>query len=588
MTVAGAIAGPLTPIGRWIYRRLWWVEHGYERARASEQAEGDTRLRIFFVLALFGAGFVALGLGATKAALFSPYGRGGELIPPAANARADLTDRNGRVLALDVPRFGLYIDPREMAFPDRVRAALLQALPAIPADKLTRFLAGDRREYVIGGLTPETQAQLHALALPGVSFEEEAGRDYPLQTFAAHLIGFSSRDGFGISGAERAFDNQIRAGGGRTPLALSIDLRVQGALEDELARAASEFQPDDGVGMVVNVRTGEILAMASWPTFNPNTVTGFDRVTMTNHAAATVYEPGSVMKVFTLAMGLDAGLATPEKTFDVATPLVIGERTIHDLEHGPPTLTLREVFTHSSNVGAARLGLMAGPDVMNRYFRAFGLFDAAPSELVESARPLTPARLTDDAVASMSFGHAIAVTPLALATGMSAILNGGIYRPLTLKRLDPGQAPAPGRRVIQETTSLTMLSLMRQNVQGGTGTRADEIGLRVGGKTGTATKLVHGHYVQGKNAANLASFAAIFPTDGPIGEDRYLVLVMLDAPKANAADKGITTAAFTAAPTAGRVIDRIAPFLGVQRVITGADLAPKPAPTAATSGANEQ
>ena len=588
MTVADVFAGPLSPIGRWLYKRLWWVEHGYERARASESAEGDTRLRIFFVLGLFGAGFVALGLGATKAALFSPYGHGVELTAPAANARADLTDRNGQVLALDVPRFGLYVDPREMAFPDRVRAALLQAVPTIAPEKLARFLAGDRREYVIGDLTPETQAAIHALALPGVSFEEETGRDYPLQRFAAHVIGFSSRDGFGISGAEKAFDNQIRAAGGSTPVALSIDLRVQGALEGELARADAEFQPDDSVGLVVNVRTGEILAMASLPTFDPNTVTGFDRNTMTNHAAATVYEPGSVMKVFTVAMGLDAGVATPDKIFDVATPLVVGSQTIHDLEHGPGTLTLREVFTHSSNIGAARLGLMAGPDVMNRYFRAFGLFDAAPSELLESARPLTPQKLTDNAVASMSFGHAIAVSPLALATGMSAILNGGVYRPLTLRRLDPGQAPATGHRVIQETTSLTMLSLMRQNVLEGTGTQADEIGLRVGGKTGTATKLVHGHYVVGKNAANLASFAAIFPTDGPIGADRYLVLIMLDAPKANAADKGVTTAAFTAAPTAGRVIDRIAPFVGVRRVITASDLAPKPAPTAATSGANEQ
>jgi cell division protein FtsI (penicillin-binding protein 3) len=589
MTVAGAFARPLTPIGRWIYRRLWWVEHGYERARASEGAEGDTRLRIFFVLALFGAGFVALGLGATKAALFSPYGHGGALSDaPGANARADLTDRNGQVLALDVPRFGLYVDPREMAYPDRVRAALLQALPNLPADKLARFLAGDRREYVVGGLTPETQAAIHALALPGVSFEDESGRDYPLQSFAAHVIGTSSRDGFGISGAEKAFDNQLRAASGRTPVALSIDLRVQGALEDELAHAAAAYQPDDAVGMVVNVRTGEILAMASWPTFNLNTVTGFDRATMTNHAAATVYEPGSVMKVFTLAMGLDAGIATPDKVFDVATPLVVGDRTIHDLEHGPATLTLREVFTHSSNIGAARLGLMAGPDTMGRYFHAFGLFDAAPSELVESARPLTPPKLTDNAIASMSFGHAIAVSPLALATGMSAILNGGVYRPLTLRRLDPGQAPATGRRVIQESTSLTMLGLMRQNVQEGTGTQADEIGLRVGGKTGTATKLVNGRYVEGKNAANLASFAAVFPTDGPLGADRYLVLVMLDAPKANAADKGITTAAFTAAPTAGRVIDRIAPFVGVRRVITASDLTPKAAPTAATSGADEQ
>jgi cell division protein FtsI (penicillin-binding protein 3) len=313
---------------------------------------------------------------------------------------------------------------------------------------------------------------------------------------------------------------------------------------------------------------------------------------MVNHAAGTVYEPGSVMKVFTLAMGLDSGVATPDTMFDVATPLVLPGQTIHDYDKGDAQLSLAHVFTHSSNIGAARLGLLAGADRMSRYYHAFGLFNAAPSELAESARPLTAKVLSPNIVASMSFGHAMSVTPLAIATGMSAILDGGVYRPLTLKRLDPGQAPAAGRRVIQQSTSETMLRLMRLNVTEGTGTRADALGLRVGGKTGTATKLVHGHYVEGKNAANLASFAAIFPTDGPIDEDRYLVLIMLDEPKPVAADNGVTSGGFTAAPAAGRVIDRIAPFLGVRRVILASDLGRKPNQEAGAGadqlGANER
>jgi cell division protein FtsI (penicillin-binding protein 3) len=188
----------------------------------------------------------------------------------------------------------------------------------------------------------------------------------------------------------------------------------------------------------------------------------------------------------------------------------------------------------------------------------------------------------------MSFGHAISVTPLAIATGMSAILNGGVWRPLTLKKLAPGQVPAAGRRVISESTSETMLQLMRMNVTEGTGTRADALGLRVGGKTGTATKLVHGHYVEGHNALNLASFAAIFPTDGPVDADRYLVLIMLDEPKPVAADSGVTSGGFTAAPAAGRVIDRIAPFLGVRRVITASDLGAKSDKSSPALGANER
>jgi cell division protein FtsI (penicillin-binding protein 3) len=295
------------------------------------------------------------------------------------------------------------------------------------------------------------------------------------------------------------------------------------------------------------------------------------------------------MKVFTLAMGIDAGVATPDTMFDVKTPLVFGSQTIHDFDHGDATLSLAHVFTHSSNIGAARLGLLAGATTMDRYFSDFGLFKAAPSELVESVHPLISKSLTSpNIVASMSFGHSISVTPLQIAAGMSSILNGGVYRPLTLQRLAAGQAPAPGRRVLQAQTSRTMLDLMRLNVVEGTGARADALGLRVGGKTGTATKLVKGHYQEGKNVANLASFAAIFPTDGALDADRYLVLIMMDAPKANAADGGVTTGAFTAAPVAGRVIDRIAPFVGVRRVIVTADLGAKPKPAAAALGANER
>ena len=210
---------------------------------------------------------------------------------------------------------------------------------------------------------------------------------------------------------------------------------------------------------------------------------------------------------------------------------------------------------------------------MDHYFRGFGLFAAAPSELIESAHPLLPRKLSDNAVATMAFGHAISVSPLAIATGMSAILNGGVYRPLTLKKLEPGQAPAAGRRVIQPSTSRTMLNLMRANATDGTGRKANVPGYRVGGKTGTATKIVGGRY---DGTKNLASFAAIFPTDGPLGADRYYVLIMLDEPHATAETGGFTTGGVTSAPTAGRVIERIAPMLGVQRVVVAADAGPKP------------
>jgi cell division protein FtsI (penicillin-binding protein 3) len=559
------------PSWRGLTNKLWWPERAFERARASGKAEDDTRLRIFFVMALFSAGFLTLGLVATRAAMFSGLGGDGAIGASAVKARADVVDRNGQILAMDLVHYGLYLHPREISDPAATRAALLAALPTLSDSRLAAAMAGDRPEYyVIGGLTPELKARIHDLALPGVDFQEEGGRAYPLGEIGAHLIGFAGKDGIGLAGAERALDAEIRADAGKSPVALSIDLRVQGALQDELQKAAAHFQVLDGVGMVVNVRTGEILAMASYPPFDPNAPGKADPASMINHAAATVYEPGSVFKVFTLAMGLDSGVTDVYRKFDVHTPLVLPGQTIHDYDKGDHVLPLWEVFTHSSNIGAARMSLLAGAGRMDHYWRAFGLDDKAPSELVESARPLVPRRLSDNAVATMGFGHSISVSPLAIAAGMSAILNGGIYRPLTLRKLDPGQAPAPGRRVIQASTSRTMLNLMRLNATNGTGRSAMIPGYRVGGKTGTATKLVNGRYNGAKK--NLASFAAIFPTDGPLDADRYYVLIMMDEPHDLPETGGFLTGGVISAPIAGRVIERIAPLLGVRRAAAVGDV----------------
>ena len=247
-------------------------------------------------------------------------------------------------------------------------------------------------------------------------------------------------------------------------MALSIDLRVQAALQDEVRKAAQTFRALGAVGIVTNVKTGEILAMANYPDFSPGDLSGSEPppANMINHVTSTVYEPGSVFKVFTLSMGIDSGVANINTVFDTTTPLQIGNQKIRDDEKSKVNLPLWQVFTHSSNIGAARLGLLAGGDRLQTYFKSFGLYAAAPSELKESARPLVPARLSDNTVASMSFGQAISVTPLAIATGMNAIFNDGEYIPLTIRKLDPGQVPQ-GRRVISEQTSRTMLDLMRLN-----------------------------------------------------------------------------------------------------------------------------
>ncbi|MDE2357523.1 MAG: penicillin-binding protein 2 [Alphaproteobacteria bacterium] len=560
----GAGSPPATPAWRDWRAILAAIEGATSRGLAPGEVREASRVRIFFVMALFAAAFVYAGIFAAKAALLPGLeGRGGAGAP-AETVRSDLVDRNGRVLAVDLIRYGLYIRPQEVYDRAATLDAVARILPGVPRARLANVLSRDKGEfYIAGDLSPEVRDQLHDLALPGLYFQDEAGRAYPLGETAAQVIGLASRDGRGLSGAERAFDGAIRKNNG--PVALSIDLRVQAALQDEVDKAAVHFGVKDAVGMVVNVRTGEILAMTSWPTFDPNHPERTPPENMVNHAAATVYEPGSVFKVFTLAEGLDTGAVNIRTVFDVCSPLVLPGQIIHDYDKGDCALPLWEVFTHSSNIGAAKMAIRVGGEAEDRYFHAFGLFNKAPSELVESARPLTVSRMSINSVATMAFGQSISVSPLALATGMSAILNGGIYRPLTLRKLGPGEAPAPGRRVIQESTSRVMLGLMRLNGTNGTGRFADDLapGYMVGGKTGTATKLVNGHYDLGKK--NLASFAAVFPTDGGFDQDRYFVLVMMDEPKALPETGGFTTGGAVSAPIAGRIVERIAPFLGQVR-----------------------
>jgi len=548
---------------RWLIERIWGLEHAFERARASGKAEDDTRLRIFFVLALFSLGFMTLAIGATRAALFSDA-RGGGAMASLGASRADLVDRNGMLLAADLLHYGLYIDPREIWDTAETRRGLLKLLPNLEPERLERALRGNRRIFVLGALTPQERNRVHQLGLPGISFEPEQRRVYPLGTSAAHIVGFSDAGGEGISGAEAAFNDDIRgAARAGTPVALSIDLRVQGALEDELYKAVAEFTPKGAVGLVTDVHTGEILGMASWPAYDPNKPGKAGVYAQTNRAAATVYEMGSTFKAFTVAIGLDAGVATPESTFDARFPYKLGYRTITDYHAARKILTLVEVFQHSSNIGTAKLAEAVGPQRTGAYFKALGLTTPAKVELIESARPLTPKVWNEDAVASTSFGHGINVTPLAVARAMGAILNGGKLIPLTIHKLEPG-AKVDGPRVMSERTSLQMLSIMRANVTGGSGKSANISGLSVGGKTGTGEKYdpaIRGY----SHSKQVSSFAAVFPTTGGADTKRYFVLILLDEPHASARSAGYSTGGWVAAPAAGRVIERIAPFLDVRR-----------------------
>jgi cell division protein FtsI (penicillin-binding protein 3) len=551
------------PQGWRLTRLIWSLEDAFRRAKAADETDDNARarMRIAILLAVFTTGFTLLAFGATRCALFSNAGKTSSYMAPLGVARADLTDRNGQLLAVDLTHYGVYVDPREIWDTAETLRVLGAALPALQPGRLDKALSSDRREYLIGGLTPDEKARIQDMGLPGVSFEEEERRVYPLGSTAAHMIGFSDKSGTGLSGAELAMDSTIKSDAENGPVALSMDLRVQAALEDELAKAVAKYRALGGIGIVVNVKTGEILGFSSQPDFDLNQPGKASDDQRVNRGAGSVYELGSVFKAFTLAAGLDSGVVTLNSSFDVSHPIELGGRLVHDFDKGDSTLQLWQVFTHSSNIGAAKMALMAGPQRMQDYFKRFGLFAAAPSELAESARPILPRQFSDQTLAQIAFGQGIAVSPLALATGYRSLLDGGVYSPLTIKKVQPG-TQTQGRRVISEQTSATMLQLMRMNVTDpkGSGHKADVPGLFVGGKTGSAQKPEHGHY--GKN--NISSFVAVFPATGPLTADRYMVQITLDSPQRTPDSFGFITGGWNAAPTAGHVIERIAPFVGVK------------------------
>ena len=533
-----------TPSWRWLTEGMWWVEHAFGRARADARAEEDTRVRIFVILSIFSAVFVCLTLGAVHAAVLRAGSGGGAASHPNAVVRADLVDRHGALLATNIVHYGLYIDPAQVWDRPAAAAQIKRALPRVSTARLDRALNSDRRLLVINRLTPQEKAAVHALALGGVGFEPEDVRVYPLGESARHVVGNVDTGGVGLSAAERAFNDEIRAAGSRgESFQISIDLRVQGVLENELAAAAEASEAKGAVGVITDVQTGEVLAMASWPGSNSR-----------NLASAATYEMGSVFKTFTVAAAIDTGRADMNTLLDASEALQIGRRRITDFHAQNKVMTLEEVYLHSSNIGTSLLSTQMGPRVMRDYFDRFGLLSKAPFE-IPSESPILPRDWSDSTLASLSFGYGVSITPLQMAAAMGALTNGGRYIPLTLRK--GGRPEVRARQIVSPETSLIMLDLMRRNVVSGSGSRAEAPGLRVGGKTGSANKSVNGRY---STAHAVGTFAGVFPADGPLDARRYQILVLIDEPQAYP-----RTGGFVAAPAVGRIADRIAPFLGVER-----------------------
>jgi cell division protein FtsI (penicillin-binding protein 3) len=485
----------------------------------------------------------------------------------ASGARPDLLDRNGEILATDVKTMSVFAEPRRIIDKDEAIELLTATLPDLDTGEVRDRLSG-RKGFVWlkREITPQQQQEIHRLGIPGIGFLRENKRVYPTGNEVAHLIGLVNIDNQGIAGMEKWLDNNgladlHRAGFAtdrlQRPVELSVDLRVEHALRDELLKAKEKFHAKAASGLVTNVRTGEVVAMVSVPDFDPNSPKEAHDPDRINRLTTGVYEMGSTFKAFTLAMALDTGKYNLDSMWDARGPLHFGKFAIHDDEPKGRFLNMKEVFTFSSNVGAARIALSQGVDAHKAFLRKMGQLERLRTELPESASPIVPHHWSDLNTITIAFGHGMAVAPLQAVMGVSALVNGGYLIPPTFLKRNEQEAMEVAKRVIRPETSEKMRFLMRLNAEIGTARKADVKGYYIGGKTGTAEKVVNGRYVKKRV---LTAFTAILPVDKP----RYQLLIMLDEPQPLKETYGFITSGWNAVPTAANVIARIGPLLGVE------------------------
>jgi cell division protein FtsI (penicillin-binding protein 3) len=476
--------------------------------------------------------------------------------------RGDIIDRDGVPLARTIDAWTIGLHPTKV-IGDKLALArkLAQLMPE--RDEAAYFAmlrSGSSFHYLRRRAAPALVEAVNALGEPGIALEREPERLYPQTSLAAHVIGYTTIDGHGVAGAERAFDDRLSDAATRgDPLQLSIDARVQQALEHELLFAMTKFSAIGGAGVVMDIHTGEVLAMTSLPQLNPNAAGKGSSEARFNRATLGVYELGSTFKPFTVAMAMDSGIIKSfGQMYSCPDELHVYGRTIHDTHPYGRMCSVAEIMKESSNIGTAQIADQLGAKRQKAFLDKMGFLDRVGIELKERGRTLTPGSNWGPLeTMTVGYGHGIAVTPLHLAIGYATLFNGGIYRPATLLKIDRTHAVAKGHRVFSEETSYKLRALLRLVVTQGTGKMADSPGYRVGGKTGTAEKIVNGRYT---SAAVVTSFAGVFPMDEP----RYVMVMMLDDPKGTKETYGFHTAAWNIGPAFGTAVSRIAPMLGVR------------------------
>ncbi|MBO0663509.1 penicillin-binding protein 2 [Jiella sp. CQZ9-1] len=483
-------------------------------------------------------------------------------------ARPDILDRNGTLLAVDLPTGSVYAEPSRIVDVDEAVEKLTSVLTDLDAAKLYRQLSNKKARFtwIRRKITPAERQAIFEQGVPGVGFRDETMRLYPNGTNGAHFLGAVNVDNRGIAGIEKWIDQQglgdLRQTGidfkreGLEPVQLSMDLRIQHALRDELAKAVDKFSAIAASGLVLDVTNGEVIALASLPDFDPNQPADALKSDRINRINVGVYEMGSTFKALNTALALESGQFNVHSVLDASRPLQFGRFRIHDFHAENRPLSMPEAFIYSSNIAMARMATQIGIDSQRRFLKRFGQLDRLTTELPESASPILPRNWQILNTATISFGHGLAVTPLQASMAVAALVNGGnLIRPTFIK----GREVAPrllGQHLVSDQTGEALRYMMRLNAEAGSARKAEVPGYYMGGKTGTAEKVVGGRYSKDKV---LTSFMGVVPAEKP----RYLFLVMLDEPKALKETYGFRASGWNAVPVAGGVIKRIVPMLGI-------------------------
>ena len=556
--------GRFPRIGDLLTRRKKQADGSIVVDAARKATGGKAKTRIVMTMAVFFTIYSTIAGRLVYLGLQNPDLSGGPENRVTAS-RPDIVDRNGEVLATDIKTASLFAEPRRIVDADEAIEKLSTVLPEIDYEQTYRKLkSGAGFVWLQRQLTPKQQSDIMALGVPGLGFRTEKRRFYPSGETSSYIVGLTNIDNQGISGMEKYIDEQglsdLQASGlavarDLKPVKLSIDLRVQHVVRDEIAAGLERYRALGAGAVVLNIKTGEVVAMASVPDFDPNNPYNAQEKDRLNRMSAGLYEMGSTFKSFTSAMTLDSGKATMASRFDASHPIRVGHQAIHDFHGKNRVLSLPEVFLYSSNIGSAREAELVGIEGHREFLHRLGILDRMQTELPEVARPTEPKVWKQVNSFTIAFGHGVSTTPLQAAVGCAALMQGYLIEPTFLVRSEQ-DAMAVAKKVVSDKTVEGMRYLYTLNAEKGSARNARVPGYRVGGKTGTAEKVINGRY---SKELNFNTFVAAFPMDDP----QYLVFTIADAPHPE--KPGMTdVAANNAGVMAGNIIRRAAAMLGVK------------------------